>query len=138
MKWFARTLFFLVAGFGNAAYGALDVAAARQSLKDYGLSNCIVKQFSGESDIKSDIKLAIGAYGFMGGGMHTVLQNEDTLETLHNPYKVTMDYVFSAYDKVSAGSKYSKKKMVFYACLKVYNSKEFDAFIKSQDKYIQK
>ncbi|GFM67419.1 hypothetical protein PSCICJ_35370 [Pseudomonas cichorii] len=138
MKWFARALFFLAAGFGSAAYGAVDVAAARQSLKDYGLANCIVKQFPDESDVKSDIKLAIGAYGFMGGGMHTVLQNEDTLETLHNPYKATMDYVFSAYDKVSAGSKYSKKKMVLYACLKVYNSKEFDEFIKSQDKYIQK
>lgn len=138
MKQFLLAFLFLATCFGSAAYGSVDVVAARQSLKDYGLSYCIVNQFSDESDIKTDINLAIGAYGFMGKGMHAVLQNEDTLETLHNPYKATMDYVFSAYDKVSAGSKYSKKKMVFYACLKVYNSKEFDAFIKSQDKYIQK
>ncbi|WP_122318510.1 hypothetical protein [Pseudomonas cichorii] len=137
MRQILLALLFFMVGAGNTAYGEADVAAARLSLKNYGLSYCIAKQFPNDSDIRADISLAIGTYGVMGSGMHDVLQNEETLETIHNPYKATMDYVFSAYDKVSAGSKYSKKKMVFYACLAVYNSPEFDEFIKTQDKYIR-
>ncbi len=109
---------------------------ARQSLKNYGLGHCILKQFDEKSAIQKDISLSTGAYSFMGKGMHTVLQNEDTLETLHDPYKETREYIYIAYNKTPARSQHSDKKIVFYACLSVYNSSQFDDFIKTQDKYI--
>jgi hypothetical protein len=123
-------------GLASSAYGA-DIAAARLSLKNYALAHCIANQFSDKSDLRDDIGSAIGMYGFMGGGMHNILQNEDTLETLHDPYAATENYVSSAYDSVSANSKYRDKKVVFYACLKIYNSKDLDRFVKAQDKYIR-
>ncbi|KAA5840118.1 hypothetical protein F2A38_19915 [Pseudomonas chlororaphis] len=127
----------LIAGnMGSVAYAGGDITAARQSLKNYGLGYCIVNQFKNESDVKSDIESAIGAYSFMGSGMHTILQNENTLETLHNPYDATTNFVFSMYEKTQASSKYTDKKVVFYACLDIYNSKAFDDFIKTQDPYI--
>lgn len=70
------------------------IQEARLSLKNYGLSHCVLKQFNEKSAIEKDISLSAGAYSFMGNGMHTVLQNEDTLKTLHDPYKETREYVF--------------------------------------------
>ncbi|WDH33451.1 hypothetical protein [Pseudomonas chlororaphis] len=138
MKRILAVLLLTTGNMGSVAYAGVDVAAARQSLKNYGLGYCIVNQFKNESDVKSDIESAIGAYSFMGSGMHTILQNEDTLETLHNPYDATTDFVFSMYEKTQASSKYRDKKVVFYACLDIYNSKAFDDFIKTQDPYISK
>ncbi|AVO60125.1 hypothetical protein [Pseudomonas chlororaphis] len=136
MKRILAVLLLTAGNMGSVAYAGVDVAAARQSLKNYGLGYCIVNQFKDASDVKSDIESAIGAYSFMGSGMHSILQNEDTLETLHNPYDATTDFVSSMYEKTQASSKYTDKKVVFYACLDIYNSKAFDEFIKTQDPYI--
>ncbi|MGV8886873.1 MAG: T6SS amidase immunity protein Tai4 family protein [Pseudomonas sp.] len=123
---------------GRAISAQVDIDKARETLKDYGLANCISRQFKGESEIKSDIGLAIGAYSSMGKGQHRIIQNEDTLEVTHDPYAETEKYMRNAYAKTSSVSKHSDKKMVFYGCLEVYNSKELDAFIKSQDQYLPK
>jgi hypothetical protein len=109
---------------------------ARQSLKNYGLSQCILKPFKEKSALEKDIGLAAGAFSFMGKGMHTILQNEDSLQVLHDPYKETTDYVLTAYQHTSSTSKHSSQKMVFYGCLEVYNSVAFDRFIKTQDRFI--
>lgn len=109
---------------------------ARQSLKNYGLSHCILKPFKEKSALEKDIGLTAGAFSFMGKGMHTILQNEDTLQVLHDPYKETTDYVLTAYNQTSSNSKHSSQKMVFYGCLEVYNSVAFDRFIKTQDRFI--
>lgn len=122
---------------GNAISGEVDVSSARTSLKNYGLANCISNQFKSESDIKSDLGLAIGAYSVMGKGQHVILQNEDTLKITHDPYAETEKYMANAYMKTSSTSKLSSKNIVFYSCLEIYNSPEFDAFIKSQDQYLQ-
>jgi len=114
------------------------VNAARISLKNYGLANCISNQFKSDSDIKSDLGLAIGAYSAMGKGQHAISQNEDTLEVIHDPYAETEKYVTEAYTKASSTSKQSGRNIVFYSCLEIYNSPAFDAFIKSQDQYLQK
>ncbi|WP_426201676.1 hypothetical protein [Pseudomonas sp. TWP3-1] len=111
---------------------------ARQTLKNYGLSQCILAPFPEPSELKKDISLSAGAYSFMGKGMHTVLQNEDTLQDLHDPYGQTRAYVLAAYEQTHSASKYSNQKVVFHACLEVYNSKAFDSFIKTQDPYISK
>jgi hypothetical protein len=86
--------------------------------------------------LEKDIGLSAGAYSFMGKGMHTVLQNEDTLQVLHDPYKETRNYVYAAYEQTPSISKHSKSNVVFYGCLEVYNSEAFDRFIKTQDRYI--
>jgi hypothetical protein len=72
----------------------------------------------------------------MGNGMHTVVQDEDTLKVIHDPYRDTQTYVFNAYDNTSSVSKYTDKKLVMHGCLNVYNSPAFDAFIKTQDQFI--
>ncbi|MGZ7457101.1 T6SS amidase immunity protein Tai4 family protein [Pseudomonas sp. Ma2-10] len=123
---------------GRAISAEIDIDKAREMLKNYGLANCISSQFKGESEVKSDIGLAIGAYSSMGKGQHLIIQNEDTLEVTHDPYAETEKYMSNAYTKTSSASKHSDKKMVFYGCLEVYNSKEFAAFIKSQDQYLPK
>lgn len=105
-------------------------------LKNYGLSHCILKSFNEDSALEKDIGLSAGAYSFMGKGMHTVVQNEDTLQVLHDPYRETRNYVLEAYDQTASNSKYSNSKVVFHGCLEVYNSEAFDRFIKTQDPYI--
>ncbi|MHC3825913.1 hypothetical protein [Pseudomonas sp. G3-19] len=112
------------------------IEQARQSLKNYGLSHCILKPFNERSALEKDIALSANAYSFMGKGMHTILQNEDTLQVLHDPYKETRNYVLAAYEQKPSNSKYSNEKVVFFGCMKVYNSEAFDRFIKTQDAYI--
>ncbi|MHC8404573.1 hypothetical protein [Pseudomonas sp. TMB3-21] len=116
----------------------INIDQARETLKNYGLANCVVGQFKDESEIKSDIGLAIGSYSSMGKGQHLIIQNENTFEVTHDPYAETEKYMRNAYAKTSSVSKHSDKKMVFYSCLEVYNSKEFEAFIQSQDQYLPK
>lgn len=123
---------------GSALSAEVDINTARIMLKDYGLSSCISSQFKEESGIKSDIGLAIGAYSAMGNGQYLIVQNEGTLEITHDPYAATEKYMLDAYSNTSSISKHTDKKMVFYGCLEVYNSSEFDEFIKSQDQYLPK
>ncbi|WP_322845656.1 hypothetical protein [Pseudomonas sp. B33.4] len=112
------------------------IAQARQSLKNYGLSHCILEPFKERSALEKDIALSANAYSLMGKGMHSILQNEDTLQVLHDPYKETRNYVLTAYEQTPSNSKYSNEKVVFIACLKVYNSEAFNRFINTQDAYI--
>ena len=112
------------------------IEQARQTLKNYGLSHCILKPFNERSALEKDIALSANAYSVMGKGMHSILQNEDTLQVLHDPYKETRNYVLTAYEQTPSTSIYSNEKVVFLACLKVYNSEAFDSFIKTQDRYI--
>lgn len=120
----------------HAVSGENHIAQARQMLKNYGLSHCILKPFKENSALEKDIGLSAGAYSFMGKGMHSVLQNEDTLQVLHDPYKETRNYVYAAYKQTPSISKHSNSNVVFYGCLEVYNSEAFDGFIKTQDAYI--
>jgi hypothetical protein len=112
------------------------IEQARETLKNYGLSHCILKPFNEHSALEKDIALSANAYSLMGKGMHSILQNEDTLQVLHDPYKETRNYVLTAYEETPSNSKYSNEKVVFLACLKVYNSEAFSRFIKTQDAYI--
>ncbi|AZC95290.1 hypothetical protein [Pseudomonas chlororaphis] len=132
-RWFAAFCLCLLCSF---AVNAADLPKAREMLKNYGLANCIDSQFKEPSAIKEDISLAIGAYSFMGKGMHMIVQNEDTQEVLHDPYAATEKFILDAYQKTSALSKHSDQKMVFYGCLDVYNSQAFDAFVRTQDQYV--
>jgi hypothetical protein len=120
----------------QAPAGENHITQARQMLKNYGLSQCILAPFNERSALEKDIELSAAAYSFMGNGMHAIRQNEDTLQVLHDPYKATRDYVFAAYAKTPSNSKHSNTKVVFHGCLAVYNSEAFDSFINTQDAYI--
>lgn len=74
----------------------------------------------------------------MGNGQHLIMQNEDTLAVIYDPYAATKKYMLDVYHNTSTISKYTDKKMAFYGCLEIYNSNEFDTFIKSQDQYLPK
>ncbi|MED7665788.1 hypothetical protein GXB78_01010 [Pseudomonas moraviensis subsp. stanleyae] len=118
------------------ALGETHIEQARQALKNYGLSHCVLKPFNERSAMANDVALSANAYSFMGNGLHSILQNEDTLQVLHDPYKETLSYVLAAYEQTPSRSKHSNEKVVFLACLKIYNSEAFNRFIKTQDAYI--
>jgi hypothetical protein len=65
------------------------IEQARQTLKNYGLSHCILAPFNEQSALRKDIALSANAYSFMGNGLHSILQNEDMLQVLHDRYKAT-------------------------------------------------
>ena len=117
-------------------YLALADETHIETLKNYGLSHCILKPFNERSALEKDIALSANAYSFTGKGMHTILQNEDMLQVLRDPYKETRNYVLAAYEQTPSRSKHSIEKAVFLACLKIYNSEAFNRFIKTQDAYI--
>lgn len=110
---------------------------ARLSLKNYGFTKCITSQFEQQSAIKKDFNSASRAYHFMGKGLHMILQNEDTFDVLHNPYKEVQVFVKSAMKTNSSISKYTNANIVSVQCLSIYNSKEYDKFIRTQDAYIR-
>jgi hypothetical protein len=132
------SLLLLLLTSGRAISAESYIDKARETLKNYGLANCISSQFKDKSEIKSDLGLAIGAYSAMGKGEHLIIQNEDTLEVTHDPYRETEKFMLDAYKKSSSISKHSDKKMIFYGCLEIYNSEELNTFIKSQDQYLPK
>ena len=121
----------------SAAQATSAVDAARQSLKNYGLAHCLAERFTEPSAMRQDVGHALGMYGVLGAGLYNVLQNEDTLQTLHAPYTATGDYMAAAYAQAPGRSKYRRDKLVLHACLEVYNSRAFDAFIQPQDRYIR-
>lgn len=115
-----------------------QVKKARESLKNYGLVNCIASQFTESSAIGADLAATSGAYHFMGKGMHIIVQDEGSLITRHDPYQATKVFVAVAYGASHNISKLSTKKLVFHRCLKIFNSPEYDRFIASQDRYIER
>ncbi len=116
---------------------------ARNKLKIYGFSHCIYEQFKDDVNsttniVFSDLLIAGSSYHLMGTGMHTIKQNEETLEVIHDPYKETERYFTKIYPSIKGKSKRTGKPVVFLNCFKIYNSKKFNDFIKKQDMYIQR
>lgn len=105
---------------------------ARQSLKDYGLLTCLNKIDNNESALKTDIIKLLSSYGFGGNGKYTISQNEDTFETLYDPYKVVSD-AFKQNQTVSNGTIDETSSA---ACLQIYHSPEYAELIIDQDPYM--
>ncbi|MFN3579603.1 MAG: hypothetical protein ACK4VV_03925 [Pseudomonas sp.] len=89
-----------------------------------------------ESALREDLASASRAYHFMGHGPHQILQDEDSLETLHDPYQETRSFVLSRYAATGSPMKTGDGKSAFHACLAIYNSAEFDQFVRTQDAYL--
>jgi len=115
----------------------LELNDARISLKNYGLTKCISAQFNQQSEIKKDLNHASRSYHFMGKGKHIILQNEDTLETLHDPYKAVVHFMKESLKFVKNTNKLTNTNIATFNCLSIYNSDQYDTFIRSQDSYIK-
>ena len=119
--------------------GLADTALeeARQALKNYGLSRCVLEVLpEEESALREDLASASHAYHFMGNGAHQIVQDEETLDTLHDPYLETRNFVLSRHAGPGAAMKAGDRTSAFHACLAIYNSADFDQFIRTQDAYL--
>ena len=134
-----RTMLLVAILMSGCATGHADnsTEGARQSLKNHGLSRCLLEALSEEDSVlREDLASASRAYHFMGNGAHQILQNEETLNTLHDPYQETRNFVLSRYSGTGSPMKTSEGSSAFHACLAIYNSAEFDEFIRTQDAYL--
>ena len=110
---------------------------ARQSLKNYGLSRCLLENLPrDDSALREDLASASRAYHFMGKGRHQILQDEESLNTLHDPYQATRNFVVARYPTAGSAMKAGNGNSAFHACLSIYNSAEFDEFVRTQDAYL--
>ena len=134
-----RTMMLVALLISGCATGHADNSTeeARQSLKNYGLSRCLLEALPEEDSVlRKDLTSASRAYHFMGNGAHQILQNEETLDTLHDPYLETRNFVLSRYSGAGSPMKTSEGNSAFHACLAIYNSAEFDQFVRTQDAYL--
>lgn len=123
----------------GCSMGQADVAVgdAQQSLKNYGLSRCLLEALpTEETAMRKDLTSASRAYHFMGKGVHQILQDEESLHILHDPYQETRNFVLRLYAISGSAMKADNGVNVFHTCLTIYNSPEFDQFIRSQDAYL--
>lgn len=109
---------------------------ARQSLKNYGLSLCLLEAYPQPTAFKDDVSVARGAYHFMGRGKHRILQDEATLETLHDPYAEVAGYVRRALVDEPAVMKQGGEN-AFAGCMQIHGSRAFDELVRRQDGYIE-
>lgn len=111
------------------------IEQARLSLKNYGLANCLYKGLIDEQNIKiKDIGKSIGIWGPTGKGYYSLLQ-DDSLNILHDPYRVIRDF-FNEERKLVPASLKDGSVNLTYQCLAVYNSVEFIELIHQQDPFI--
>ncbi|MFT6465259.1 hypothetical protein [Pseudomonas sp. NyZ704] len=134
-----KTLLFSALLMSGCATSLADTANddARQSLKNYGLTRCLLEALPDQpSVLREDLASARRAYHFMGKGAHQILQDEDTMDILHDPYQETRNFVADRYVADGSPMKAGSGNSAFHACLTIYNSAEFDQFIRGQDAYL--
>ena len=109
---------------------------ARNSLRNYGLVNCLTMAFPDPSELTRDLENASRSYHFMGRGHHEIRQDEETLEATKDPYKIINNH-FSAslkndpYEIDRAGN-----QIVSMRCLEIYNSASLEELVRSFDEYV--
>lgn len=112
-----------------------QIHQARQSLTHYALASCLAEAYPAAPGFTDDAKRAAGAYHFMGRGAHRPLQDEDTLEVLHDPYAAVKQYILQAAADEPAVLKHGGTN-AFAGCLQVLSTPEFQALVQEQDGYI--
>jgi len=115
---------------------AATIEQARTSLKNYGFVHCLDAAYQDSKQLDDDLAAASGAYHYMGRGAHFIQQDEDTLDVTHDPYQATEDFIVEAYPNTDAQTQSPGRKNPMIACLTIYNSSEYSAFIRGQDGYI--
>lgn len=131
-------MFFLTLATGAPVWAAPSEAtlAARQSLKNYGLSRCLLTAYPQPGALRDDVAEAVGAYHFMGRAQHRILQDEETLETLYDPYAEVAGYVRKALVNEPAVMKQGGEN-AFAGCMQIHGSRAFDELVRRQDGYIE-
>ena len=71
----------------------------------------------------------------MGRGQHRIQQNEETLETLHDPYAAVESYFREAMADEPAQLKQGGTN-AFAGCVALYNSVGVDELVRQQDDHI--
>ncbi|MGF1706892.1 hypothetical protein [Enterovibrio baiacu] len=124
---------------GNAVSEAsLDAQTleARKSLKDYGLLSCLIA-IDPNSTLAADLGNAKRSLSFMGKGKHQIIQNEETLDTEHDPYSETVTFILNGAEQ-SVGHMKNGETSKSIGCFKVYHSESYDDFIARQDAFISR
>ncbi len=127
---------------GEDKFWDKNIEEARNKLKVYGLSECLYQQYKNKVDVNNnvilnDILITNSSYHFMGSGDYFIEQNEETYKTIYDPYKETKAFISKIYPTITERNKRTGEPVVMINCLKIYNSKEFDEFIKKQDEFIE-
>lgn len=135
-----RYLLFVIAlAFATTACTAStdDVAHARRMLSHYALASCLADAYPSEPGFTEDAQAAVGAYHFLGQGAHRIVQDEDTLEVLHDPYAAVREYILRQAAAEPAVMKQGGDN-AFASCLQVLSSSEFETLVGDQDSYIDR
>ncbi|ASA58292.1 hypothetical protein BSQ33_18365 [Vibrio gazogenes] len=88
-----------------------------------------------DSKLAEDLKYSKRSLSFMGNGEYMIVQNEETLETEHDPYAEAVN-VLNGEAKQSLGYMKNGQASESYGCFKAYQSKKFNEFIAGQDAFI--
>ncbi len=86
-------------------------------LKSHSLGACMNMHILKDNEMTRDIGDALGGY-------HQMINYYGYSDMVR-----VDDYVEKEYEKIVMVSKFTNKPLIFMACMKVYNSKEFDKFI---------
>lgn len=119
----------------------------RNQMGRFGLFTCIgrylpkkeyekdqLPTYYGE-DIHEMIRKGMQSYGLFGG-RYDIVQNEDTLAIIYNPYDAVYEYIVGLSYKKVKNLKLDMTYNPLVACMHAYDSKEYKDFIKSMDIYI--
>ncbi|MEH6564396.1 MAG: hypothetical protein V7756_03620 [Halopseudomonas sp.] len=109
---------------------------ARSSLKNYGFVRCLDAAYRDSQPLDDDLAAAGAAYHYMGSGAHFIQQDEEILDVTHDPYQSTAEFIARVYPTTHAQTQSQERKNPMIACLSIYNSIEYDDFIRRQDAYI--
>ncbi|MEZ9525335.1 hypothetical protein [Enterovibrio norvegicus] len=107
---------------------------ARNDLKDYGLVSCLIA-IDPTSSLATDLGHAKRSLSFMGKGRHRIIQNEETLETINDPYSETVAFMLKAAGQ-SVGHMKNGETSKSVGCFKAYHSENYYEFIARQDGFI--
>ncbi|MDW6094868.1 hypothetical protein SBX64_20190 [Vibrio rhizosphaerae] len=127
-------LFFSVGCVASVETFNKQVLDARNKLKDYALVSCLIA-IDPDSKLGKDLKYSKRSLSFMGKGEYMIVQNEETLETEHDPYAEAVS-VLVGEAKQSRGYMKNGEISESYGCFNAYQSKKFNEFIAGQDAFI--
>lgn len=112
-----------------------QILEARNNLKDYALVSCLIT-VDPDSKLAEDLKMTKRSLSFMGSGNYKIVQNEETFETVNDPYAEAVNSLMSE-AKRSIGYMKGGSSSRTYGCFKAAQSDIFAEFIVGQDEFIE-
>lgn len=103
-----------------SVYAKSELDNSRYLLKNYGMSYCL-SNFMNNDEIRNDAGAASNIY-FQAGAHHG------------EAYQKVRYFIKKEFPTVVAGDS-ENNPLIFYKCLEIFNSKKYQKFIRSLDKY---